>query len=155
MINVMLFSILLFFLVVVLKLSLEVLSFWSCVFREYAFRTWAAILTASCFLVSFDRLQILLNKTLWCCLLLSQSNIFDNFWVKLFQPDWISIGKNETFSCAASSSVVCISAVRLWIQIWLRAVFMGYGPIFKITLAVTGSDGVQIGSVRDLFLWKH
>ena len=75
-----------------------------------AFLTSNSILTASCLIASFGILRISLHKTLWCCLFLSESNIFENSSVNLFQSDLISIGK------IAPSSVVWNRAVRLCIQ---------------------------------------
>ena len=47
------------------------------------------------------------------CLFLSESNIFENFCVILFQSDLLSVGKTEYHFWAAPSSVVWIRAVRL------------------------------------------
>ena len=74
-------------------------------------------LTASCLIVSFGILRFSLHKTLWCCLFLSESNIFRSSCVNLFQSDLISIGKIENHFWAAPSSVVWIRAVRLCIQL--------------------------------------
>ena len=41
-------------------------------------------------MVSFGNLRISLHKTLCCCLFLSESNIFENSSVNLFQFDFIS-----------------------------------------------------------------
>ena len=46
-------------------------------------------------MVSFGNLRISLHKTLCRCLFLSESNIFENSCVNLFQFDFISIGNNE------------------------------------------------------------
>ena len=72
--------------------------------------------TANCLMVSFGNLRISLHKTLWCCLFLSESNIFENSCVNLFQSDFISIGNTENHFWAAPSKVVCINAVRLCIN---------------------------------------
>ena len=59
-------------------------------------------------MVSFGNLRILLHKTLWCCLFLSESNIFENSCVNLFQFDFISIGNTENHFWAAPSKVVIL-----------------------------------------------
>ena len=68
MMDVMLSFIMLFSLLVMLKSSIDFPSFLDfvkpCVFRDYAFRSRASILTASCFLVSFECLRILIQKTI-------------------------------------------------------------------------------------------
>ena len=46
----------------------------------------------------------------------SESNIFENSCVNLFQSDFISLGKTENHFCTAPSRVVWIRAVRLCIQ---------------------------------------
>ena len=65
------------------------------VFNEYAFRTSVSMRTANCLMVSFGNLRISLHKTLCCCLFLSESNIFENSCVNLFQFDFISRGNTE------------------------------------------------------------
>ena len=72
--------------------------------------------TANCLMVSNGNLRISLHKTLWCCLFLSESNIFENSCVNLFQFDFISIGNTEKHFWAAPSKVVYINAVRRCIQ---------------------------------------
>ena len=62
---------------------------------EYASRTSVSILTASCLIVSLGNLQFSLHKSLRCCLFLSDSIIFENSCVSLFQSDFISLGKTE------------------------------------------------------------
>ena len=53
--------------------------------------------TANCLMVSFGNLRISLHKTLWCCLFFSESNIFENSCVNLFQSDFITIGNTENY----------------------------------------------------------
>ena len=67
----------------------------SCVLSEYAVRTSVSIRTANCLIVLVGYLRISLHKILWCCLFLSESNIFENSCVNLFQPDFISMGNTE------------------------------------------------------------
>ena len=62
---------------------------------DYAFRTSVSMRAAKCLIVSFGNLRISLHKTLWCCLFFSESNIFENSCVNLFQFDFISIGNTE------------------------------------------------------------
>ena len=68
--------------------------------------------TANCLMVSFGNLRISLHKTLCCCLFLSESNIFENSCVNLFQFDFISIGNTENHFWAAPSklfvSTLCV-----------------------------------------------
>ena len=59
------------------------------------FLTKISSLTASCFIVSLRRLRILLHRTLGRCLFLSESNIFENSPVNLFQSDLMSISRTE------------------------------------------------------------
>ena len=57
--------------------------------------------------------------------------------MNLFQSDFMCIGSTENHFWAASSSVVCINAVRLCIQFKWSGVLIGSGPIFKTKFAVT------------------
>ena len=100
---------------VIIKISVIFVFLWSRVLSEYAFRTNVSILNASCLIVSFSILRISLHKTIWCCLFPSESNVFENSCVNLFQSDFIFIGKTENPFWAAPSSAVWIKAVRLCI----------------------------------------
>ena len=65
---------------------------------------------------------------------LSDSNIFENSCVNIFQCDFISIGKIENHFKAAPSRVVWITTVRLCIHFSWSGVFTGSGPILKLNL---------------------